>query len=143
MKKFALPFAALFFAGCNSADTPPGLTTSDYQELQRKAVANAGCVIEDQFACTHVIENRQLLSSFFSPEGLGGKDESEKLRGRRVTTKYVVDAVSAIKQCRKTDSEAIPLLKKLEISDGQYQVLATIPVSATSSCYMIPDVESS
>ena len=137
--RIVAPLASTLMLMACTADDGSGLTATDRKALEQKAVLNTGCVFEDQFACAHLIENRTLLSSFFAPKGLGGKSEAEKLKGKRVTKNYVVDAVSGIKQCRRTSEPALKILSGLEIAGGQYQVQATSPVNPQSICFMLPE----
>ena len=126
--------------GCGLSKPPPGLKHSSIEQ-QNKAVANVGCVFENQNACSHIVENRLLLASFYSPKGLGNKTEEEKLKGRRITTKFVVEHAGNIQQCRKETAAAILVLNKLEIAGSKYKVLATAPISEQSSCYLAVDTE--
>lgn len=139
MIRMAVPLASTLMLAACTADDGSGLTAADRKALEQKAVLNTGCIVEDQFACAHLIENRTLLNSFFTPKGFGDKDEAEKVKGRRVTKNYVVDAVSGIKQCRRTSEPVLRVLAGLEIAGGHYQVQATSPVSEQSSCFMIPE----
>ncbi len=135
IKLIPLLVTVLFIASC-TVKNPSGLTRSEQQGLEAKAAQNAQCVFEDQFACSHIIENRTVFSRFFAPPGIGKMDENEKLRGQGITTRYVVKAASSIQQCTRTSDKAILLLKNLEISGEPFQVFGTSPLSDQSKCYL-------
>ena len=133
-------FLAGILTGCVDSQRAPELRGLSLEQQQR-AASNVGCAFENQKACAHIVENRVLLASFYAPKGLGGKTEDAKNRGRRLTNKFVIENTSNIKQCRAVSAPAIPLLKKLDIAGGKYQVLATTPISEQSSCYLAVDTE--
>ncbi|MEM9331358.1 MAG: hypothetical protein AAGA53_08520 [Pseudomonadota bacterium] len=128
---------------CTSRDVGPYAPTSDDKRNEALAVKNAMCTFENQERCAHVIENRTLMSKFFLPETLGGIDETEKFRGRRITTKFVVEAAAAIAQCVPVTQESIVILRDVKIAGGTYQMRATKPVNQSSACFITPDPEAS
>lgn len=128
---------------CTSRDVGPYAPTAEDKQNEVLATKNAMCAIENQARCAHVIENRILMSRFFAPETLGGLDESEKFRGRRVTTKFIVEAAAGIRQCRPVTSESIVILKDVNINGGKWQFRATKPVNETASCFLAPEPEAS
>lgn len=128
---------------CTSRDVGPYAPTAQDKQNEVLAAQNAMCVFENQARCSHVIENRILMSRFFAPETLGGMDESEKFRGRQVTTKFIVEAAAGIKQCRKVTEDSIVLLKGVDINGGKWQMKATKPVNENSACFITPELEAS
>ena len=128
---------------CTSRDVGPYAPTAEDKQNEALAAQNAMCAFENQARCSHVIENRILMSRFFAPETLGGMDESEKFRGRRVTTKFIVEAAAAIKQCRRVTEESLIVLKDVDINGAKWQMKATKPVNETSSCFITPEPEAS
>ena len=139
----ALGILGMLAVACTSRDVGPYAPTAEDKQNEVLAAQNAMCAFENQARCSHVIENRILMSRFFAPETLGGMDESEKFRGRRVTTKFIVEAAASIKQCRKVSQEAVILLKDVDINGGKWQMKATKPVDANASCFITPSPEAS
>ena len=131
-------FAALI--ACTSRDVGPYAPTAQDKSNEQLAVQNAQCAFENQNRCSHVVENRILLSRFFAPEGFGGMDESEKFRGRRVTTKFIVEAAAGIQQCTKVFEDSVILLKNIDINGGKWQMKATKPVSPTANCFITLEI---
>lgn len=133
---------ALFVAACSSTDIGPYALTDDDKAKQVSAAGKTMCAIENRARCDHLIENRLLFGRFFAPETLGGMDEAEKLRGRSVTTKFVVEAVAEIKQCNRINSPSIPIVKGMDIAGGKYTVMGTSPLlEGESTCFITPQVE--
>jgi len=139
----ALLILSTLAVACTSRDVGPLAPTAEDKQNEVLASQKAMCMIENQERCAHVIENRILMSRFFAPETLGGLDEPEKFRGRRVTTKFVVEAVANIKQCRKVTEESIILLRDMKINGSTWLMKATKPVNATAACFITPDPEAS
>ncbi|MEM7067364.1 MAG: hypothetical protein AAF478_00660 [Pseudomonadota bacterium] len=135
--------ATAIMAACSSTDIGPYAPTSEEKRLETAATTKAMCRIENQERCAHVIENRLLMSRFFAPETLGGMDESEKFRGRSITTKFVVEAVAAINQCQRVTEDSVILLRDMKIDKGTYFLKATKPVSVNSACFITPEPEAS
>ncbi len=137
IKQVAPLVSAILVAACNNTpDDGSGLTSSDRTALENKAAQNVGCVFEDQFYCSHIIENRMQLSLYFAPEALGNLDPNARNKGMRVTKNFVVEAASSVKQCTKTDDPALLLIKGIEISGAPHSVVGTSPLSAQSKCYI-------
>ena len=101
------------------------------------------CAFENQERCAHVIENRNLMTRFFAPETLGGMNESEKFRGRRITTKFVVEAAASIRQCRPVVADSVVILRDMQINGSTFLMKATAPANETSACFITPDPEAS
>ncbi len=133
--------AALLLAGCSSTGAGQGDTDSQYRSLELAAAGNLQCAWENQARCSHMIENRSLMARFFAPETLGGLNEPEKQRGRRITTKFVVEAAAAINQCRRVTAKSVTIVKDVRISEKGYRVEGTAPLNASSSCFLTPDPE--
>ena len=128
---------------CTSRDVGPYAPTAEDKQNEALAAQNAMCAFENQARCTHVIENRILMARFFAPETLGGMNESEKFRGRRVTTKFIVEAAASVKQCRRVTQESVILLKNVDINGGKWLMKATKPVNESAACFLTPDPEAS
>lgn len=151
MRKFLIPVLfATFLAACVSSDVGPNAETADLKAKEELAVKNLMCAFEPhpegkQSPCAHLIENRVLFGRIFAPPTLGGLDESEKIRGRRITTKFIVEAASKIKQCRRVPLEnTINIIRDVKIAGGTYLLKGTAPLSEeNSSCFLTPDQESS
>lgn len=145
MKK---PVASLLFAmlavACTTEQVrqlgPNALTAEDKQNEQL-AIQNIMCVFENQDRCSHVIENRGLMTRFFAPETQGGMEEEDKNRGRRITTKFIVEAAATIKQCRRVTEESLVVLRDIKIAGGTYLLKATKPADTSSACFLTPAPE--
>ncbi len=142
-KLIALGMLSVLVVACTSRDVGPYAPSAQDKQNEVLAAQNAMCVFENQARCAHVIENRVLMSRFYAPETLGGMDESEKFRGRSVTTKFIVEAAAAIKQCRRVSEESLILLKDVDINGGKWQMRATKPVNENAACFITPDPEAS
>lgn len=151
MKKVWSPVIfATFLAACSSTELGPNAPTAEFKAKEQLAVKNQMCAFDPhpegkQSPCAHLIENRLLFGRIFAPETLGGLDEAEKIRGRRITTKFIVDAASKIKQCRRVPLEnTINIIRDVKIAGGTYLLKGTAPLSEeSSSCFLTPDQESS
>ena len=144
MKKLLVVFACAVAAACTSGSGSSSVSSSDSQSLQRQAAANVMCAIENQARCDHLIENRVLFGRFFTPEFLGGMDEDEKKRGRRITTKFVVEALADIKQCRRVTDNSVTIVDGMEIDGKSYTVKGTSPLKMQmSQCFITPQPEAS
>jgi len=144
VKKLASASFVFLAAACSSSTVGPDALSSDQRALQKKAAANASCVIENQARCDHLIENRILFGRFFAPEFVGGMDEDEKARGRRLTTKFVVEAVADIKQCTRASDNTVAIINGMEIDGGKYDVLGTSPLlPQASKCFITRQTEAS
>ncbi|MEL7430272.1 MAG: hypothetical protein AAFN43_09755 [Pseudomonadota bacterium] len=145
MKRAAV-FSVFAFAmvACTSHDYGPYALTNEDKALQRVAAGKAMCVIDNQARCDHLIENRILFGRFFAPETLGGMPEDEKIRGRRVTTKFVVEALAGINQCNRVGGQSINIIKGMEIDGRRFDVKGTSPLVETqSACFIEPATENS
>ena len=140
MRKLFLIASAAILLACTSRDVGPYAPTAQDKTNEQLAVQNALCGFENQNRCNHVIENRLLLSRFFAPATLGGLDEAEKFRGRRVTTRFVVEAAAGIQQCRKVFDDSVILLKDMDIAGSKWQMKATKPVGPTATCFISPEL---
>ena len=149
IKPFAPILSAFLVTACSSTDVGPNAPTAEDRQNEQIAAQNAMCAFEPhpqgkQSPCAHLIENRLLLGRFFAPETLGGFDEAEKLRGRRITTKFIVNAAAGIKQCRKVSAESITVIRDVKIAGGTYLLKGTAPLSeVNSSCFLTPETEGS
>ncbi len=126
-------------AGCNSSTTTPaGARTSvDQTAVEAQAVTKLGCAIENKARCTHLIENRLLFNRFFQPQVVSGMTDTEVAKGRRVTTKFVAEAVSSINQCVPVSAESIVVINNIVLAGKPYAVRGTSPLEpATSSCFL-------
>ena len=130
-KKYLL-LAAFVLSACNSSSGP---TDPDARASESRAVANVGCAFQDIQFCQHMIDKRPILTQFFSPDPNRISDE-EKKRARRLLTEEVVDAAANISQCRKVTQESLPLIQGMKINRGDYNLMATSPVTQQSSCYI-------
>ena len=146
MRKLWSPiFIAMILAACTSSDIGPNRPTQQDKANEQLAAQNAMCAFEPhpegkQSPCAHMIENRLLLGRYFTPRSLGGLKESEKLRGRRITTKFIVEAAARIQQCRKVSEEnTINIIRDIKIAGGTYLLKGTSPLSEeNSSCFLTP-----
>ena len=151
MRKLWSPVViAMILAACTSTDIGPNRPTAEYKAQEQLAIQNLMCAFEPhpegkQSPCAHMIENRLLLGRYFAPRALGGLKESEKLRGRRITTKFIVEAAAGIQQCRKVPPEnTINIIRDIKIAGGAYLLKGTSPLSEeNSSCFLTPDQEGS
>lgn len=143
MKKFfAVGCVALVSAACSSTDVGPYAPTAEEKATERVAAQKAMCAIDNQARCDHLIENRLLFGRFFAPETLGGMEEPEKLRGRKITTKFVSEAVAGIQQCTRVTEPSIPIVKGMIIDGGKYSVMGTSPLlEGSSTCFITPQTE--
>lgn len=141
-KSLAVGGVALLVAACSSSDVGPFAPTAEEKASQRIAAQNAMCAIDNQARCDHLIENRILFGRFFAPETLGGMEEPEKLRGRKLTTKFVSEAVAGIQQCTRVTAPSIPIVKGMVIDGGKYTVMGTSPLlEGSSTCFITPQTE--
>ena len=134
---------AVIAIACTSREMGPYAPTAEDKQNEVLAVKNAMCAFENQERCAHVIENRNLMTRFFAPETLGGMNESEKFRGRRITTKFIVEAAASIRQCRPVVANSIIILRDVKINGGTFLMKATTPANETSACFITPDPEAS
>lgn len=141
---------ATLLVACVSTEVGRNAPTAEFKAKEQLAVQNQMCAFDPhpegkQSPCAHLIENRLLFGRIFAPETLGGLDEAEKIRGRRITTNFIVEAASKIKQCRKVPLEnTINIIRDVQIAGGTYLLKGTAPLSEeTSSCFLTPDLESS
>lgn len=149
MRKLWSPIIiAMILAACTSSDIGPNRPTQQDRANEQLAVQNVMCAFEShsegkQSPCAHMIENRLLLGRYFTPRTLGGLSESEKLRGRRITTKFIVEAAAKIQQCRKVPQEnTINIIRDIKIAGGTYLLKGTSPLSEdNSSCFLTPEQE--
>lgn len=133
---------AFGLAACvKSTEMGPNAPTAEFAALEVSAVSKLQCAWENQARCQHMVENRAIFGRIFSPEGFGNLDANKKIKGRRVTTKFIVEATAGINQCRQVQQESIPLVKDVRIQDRGYRVEGTAPLSNSSSCFLIPDPE--
>ena len=132
----------MVLASCVSTDIGPNAYTKEDLQTQRIAGQNAGCAIENQERCKHVIENRILMARFFAPKTLGGLREDEKIKGRRVTTRFVAEAAAAISACRRVTQEALPLIRDMDLDGSKFTLKATAPITETSTCFLEPEASS-
>ena len=98
---------------CTSREVGPYAPTAEDKRTEALAAQNSMCRIENQARCAHVIENRILMSRFFAPENLGGMREDEKFRGRRITTRFISEAVAGINQCQRVTADSIVILRDI------------------------------
>ena len=140
----------LVLSACSSTDVGPNAPTAQDKANEQLAVQNVMCAFEPhpegkQSSCDHLIENRLLLGRMFLPATLGGIDEAEKIRGRRVTTKFIVKAAASIKQCQKVSLEnTITIIRDVKIAGGTYLLKGTAPLEeGVASCFITPVVEGS
>jgi len=133
----------LFAAACTSSEIGPNAPTSDDKAAQQQAVSKLMCRVENQARCTHVIENRILFGRFFAPKTLGGIPEDEKRKGRRVTTKFISEAVASINQCQPVSADSVVLVRDLILAGGTYEFRGTVPLDTqTSACFLTQSSES-
>lgn len=142
--------SGLLLVACSSTSIGPNAPTQEDLALENAAVQNQMCAFEPhpegkQSACAHLIENRQLLSRFFAPEGVGRLEQSEKNRGRRITTRFIVNAAAKIKQCQKVPLEnTLNIIRDVKIAGETYVVKGTSPlIEESSSCFLTKVQESS
>ncbi|MDJ0614371.1 MAG: hypothetical protein QNJ29_11920 [Rhizobiaceae bacterium] len=143
-KLVAFVCIAVFAVACTSRDVGPYAPTTEEKSLEQIAATKSMCVIQNQARCDHLIENRSLFSRFFAPATLGGLDESEKFRGRRITTKFVVEALAATNQCVPPSGPSVTIVKGMEIDKRRFDVKGTSPLlEQQSSCFITPSSEES
>ncbi len=150
MKK---PLLSLSIATVLVACSPTAGPRFEAQQLkanEQLAAQNIMCAFEPhpegkQSPCAHLIENRILFGRIFSPETLGGLPEGDKIRGRRVTTKFIVEAAASIKQCRKVPLESsITIIRDVQFAGQTYLLKGTPPLlEENSSCFLTPETEGS
>lgn len=141
---------ALLLTACSSGSVTQTSEEQQFAAREQRALQNLMCAFEPhpegkQSPCAHLIENRVLLSRFFAPATLGGFNEAEKNRGRRITTNFIVNAAANINQCNRVSPEnTINIIRDVKIAGGTYAVMGTSPLTEeTSSCFITPDKESS
>ncbi len=135
---------SLLAASCTSRDVGPYAPTAEDKNLEKIAASKPMCVIDNQARCDHLIENRLLFGRFFAPETLGGLDESEKFRGRRITTKFVVEALAATNQCVAPSEPTVTIVRGMIIDGRRFDAKGTSPlVEQQSSCFITPSAEDS
>ena len=140
----AIVAIAVVAVACSSRNIGPNAPTAEDLANETLAVQKTQCAIENQARCAHLIENRTLFARFYTPETLGGMTENEKVKGRRITTKFVVEAVAAIKQCNRVTAESITLIRGMAINGRKYLVKGTAPLEPqTSICFLMPQPEES
>jgi len=130
-----LMVGAAVTVSCTSDGGPSGTTDTNHKAAEARAIANVGCIFEDQPFCSHMIDKRTVLTQFFHPDSEVISAE-EKKRGQRLLTEEVVDAAGSIRQCRKSDDATVTLIAGMTIARNSYNLVATSPVSASSSCYI-------
>ena len=138
MRKFQVSIiTALLAAGCTPEKVGPYAADADDRAIQRQAAQKLMCRIENQERCSHLIQNRAVFSRFFDPLNTGTMTQTEKFKGRQITTKYVAEALAEIKQCQTVGEESIAIIKGLKLDEKLYQVRATSPLSEqTSACFI-------
>jgi len=136
-----LPLALVVAACVSSKEIGPYAPTAEDRNLELAAIGKLQCAWENQTRCAHMIENRTLFGRIFSPETVGGLKETEKLQGRRATTKFIVEATAAINQCRPVAGKSVIIVKDVRLAKKGYRVEGTSPLSDTSSCFLAPDPE--
>ncbi len=136
---------AMILAACSSTTVGPNAPSEQDKANEQLALQNMMCAFEPhpegkQSPCAHMIENRLLLGRYFAPQTLGGLKDAEKSRGRRITTKFIVEAAARIKQCRKVPLEnTINIIRDVKIAGGTYLLRGTSPLSEeNSSCFLTP-----
>ncbi len=139
MIKVAAPIISAFLlTSCNTPDDGSGLSKADRQAMEKIAVQKVGCVIEKQDRCSHIIENRTQLALYFAPDVVTQKLKAkDKIKGKRVTRNFVVEAVAGINQCITTEADSLPLIKNMEIAGELYELKGTSPLSEVSQCYLV------
>jgi len=139
MKKLAVPvLLGLAISACTSTDVGVNAPTAEDKAIHAQALNKLMCRVENQARCAHVIENRILFGRFFAPKTLGGLEEDEKRRGRRITTKFIAEAVANINQCQPVTAESVVLVKDLKLAGGTYEFKGTSPLDQqTSACFLI------
>jgi len=143
-KPLAVLVLSLLAVACTSRDFGPYAPDAEEKGQQVIAAGKAMCVIQNQARCDHLIENRVLFGRFFAPETLGGLDEGKKFRGRRLTTKFVVEALAASNQCVAPVGPSINIVKGMEINNRLFDLKGTSPlVEQQSSCFITPSLEES
>jgi len=142
-------FATTLLVACNSNTVGPNAPTAEFKATEQIALRNIMCAFEQhpegkQSPCAHLIENRLLLGKFFSPLLPRGMKEAEQKRGRRITTKFIVEAAAKIKQCQKVPLEnTINIIRDVKIAGETYLLKGTSPlIEETSTCFITPDQES-
>ena len=131
-------------AACTSRDVGPYAATPEDKQQEKVAASKAMCVIDNRARCDHLIENRQLFARFFAPATLGGLDESEKFRGQRITTKFVVEALAATNQCVAPVEPSVIIINSMQIDGRKFDVKGTSPLQEQqSSCFITPSLEDS
>ncbi|MEM8651659.1 MAG: hypothetical protein AAGF54_14085 [Pseudomonadota bacterium] len=140
MKRGVPILAAFAITACSSTTSPVTSEQQEYPILEKRALENIMCIFENQTRCDHIIENRTIFARFFAPADLGGLTANQKINGRRVTTKFVVEAAASIQQCQRTSTETISLIKDVKISGGTYRVEGTKPLEQGQSvCFIAPE----
>ena len=143
-RKFGIAVAGIILVGCSSHDIGPYALTDEDKAQQRLAASRAMCRIENQKRCDHLIENRTLFGRFFAPQTVGGLDEDEKIRGRRITTKFVVEALSTVQQCNRVEGQSVKIISGMEIDKRKFDVMGSSPlIENQSACFIQPSTENS
>ncbi len=141
-KSLAMACIAIVSASCSSTDVGPYAPTAEEKATERVATQKAMCAIDNRARCDHMIENRLLFGRFFAPPTLGGMEEPEKLRGRKITTKFVSEAVAGIQQCNRVTAPSIPIVKGMVLDGGTYTLMGTSPLlEGSSTCFITPQTE--
>lgn len=140
----ALLCLCILVTACTSRDVGPYAPTAEEKGQEKLAATRAMCVIENQARCDHLIENRVLFGRFFVPSVLGGLDESERIRGRRITTKFVIEALAMNNQCVAPAEPSIAIVTGMQIDGRLFDVKGTSPLKEQqSSCFISPSSEDS
>ena len=140
----ALLSLCVLVVACTSSNVGPNAATEEQKNQEKVAASRTMCVIENQARCNHLIENRVLFSRFFVPAVLGGLDENEKIRGRRITTKFVVEALANNNQCVAPSEPSVTIVKGMQIDGRLFDVKGTSPLQEQqSSCFITPSSEDS
>lgn len=150
IRKFGLFSFVLMLAACNSSTVGPNAPTAEFKEKEQLALQNIMCAFEPhpegkQSPCAHLIENRLLLGKYFAPLLPRNMKEAEQIRGRRITTKFIVESAAKIRQCQRVPLEnSINIIRDIKIAGGTYLLKGTSPLSEeTSSCFLTPVQEGS
>lgn len=127
--------ACAVLAGCNSDSGRGSVSAKDLRAAELLAAKNANCAFEDVKFCAHMIDKRTILPQFFTPD-VGSISNEERKRGRRLLTEEVVDVASKIQQCTVIKQPSVLLIPDMKINQQSFNLMATSPISDTSSCYL-------
>lgn len=127
--------STLLLVSCNGGGGD--ISASDQRAIDARATENVGCVFEDHQLCSQLISQRSTIAQYFSPVETRSVTGRKKKVGKRSLTKRIVDAAASIRQCNKSDADAIALIQQMEIANAQFSLQATSPVTPTSDCFLI------